>query len=244
MVKKVELYEASDGKSFKTKKGAENHEKKLAVKNATESLNLSESEISKILSERAGDNKRVEMLLKVAPDWTKWPVHLINAVNEGLLDEPEKKTIYIFREKSWHGNKDTVLAEESGDQFTDDDRFCGDQYKVSSVEQENDYKRKVFYDYASSWEERMAEKLKSGVKLEEHEIAELASMDSVYEEEGDEGRWDRQMTTVVKLFDDCYAIDWSRGLTESQENSFYEQPYLVEVEVKDVIVKKTFINKI
>lgn len=35
-----------------------------------------------------------------------------------------------------------------------------------------------------------------------------------------------------------------KGLTEYQENSYYNQPYKVKVETKEVVVKKTFITPI
>lgn len=244
MVKEVKAYEASDGKSFKSKKGAENHEKRIQVKKVTELLNMSEEDIAKKLAKAAKYNKKIAMFLKLYPEWTKWPTNLITSINEDLLKEPKKKTTYVFEYKDWGQTKENVLAVEFGEEFADEDKFCADEYKVYKMEQEDGYNKKVFYQYALSWEERIAKKLESGEKLSEDEISELAGLDPVYQEEGSEGRWDRQMTTVVKLLDDHYAINWSRGLTESQENSFYEQPYLAEIEVKDVVVSKTFINPI
>jgi hypothetical protein len=43
----------------------------------------------------------------------------------------------------------------------------------------------------------------------------------VAEEEGDEGRWMRHMTTVLKDPGGAYwAFDWERGLTEYQETEY------------------------
>ena len=45
----------------------------------------------------------------------------------------------------------------------------------------------------------------------------------VTEEEGDNGRWEQPMTTILKINDRYFAIDWERGLTEMQENGYYSQ---------------------
>lgn len=39
------------------------------------------------------------------------------------------------------------------------------------------------------------------------------------------GDWQEYMTTVIEYGDDTfYSIDWRRGLTENQDNSFWDQP--------------------
>lgn len=42
--------------------------------------------------------------------------------------------------------------------------------------------------------------------------------------ENDTGRWTTYMTTVFKIGDRYFAIDWDRGLTECQENEYCSQP--------------------
>lgn len=88
-------------------------------------------------------------------------------------------------------------------------------------------------------------KLNSEVQLKSEEISNLLfSSNVVYSEEGENGRWSRNNLSVIDLEGTLYAIEWSEGLTESQENEFYTQPYKVELEKRDVIVTKTFVNKI
>ena len=45
--------------------------------------------------------------------------------------------------------------------------------------------------------------------------------------ENDSGRWTTCMTTVFEIGGRYFAIDWDRGLTERQENEYWNQPYEV-----------------
>lgn len=67
----------------------------------------------------------------------------------------------------------------------------------------------------------------------------------VDEQAGDSGRWTQYVKTIVKLpknpdseeySDDLWCIDWERGLTECQENEYYEQPYRVVACTKTIEV--------
>lgn len=82
-------------------------------------------------------------------------------------------------------------------------------------------------------------KLKAGEKLTEDEIATICyNSHEVDEIEGDDHRWAREVTTIVQIDDseNLWAIDWMRGLTEYQENEFYDQPYKVK-KVEKVVTK-------
>ena len=247
MVEKITLFKAKDGKTFKTKQGAENHNKKILAAEVMKRLNMTKEEITASLQKVAPYNTTIRGLLKIYPDWQKWPEHLIGKINEDILSMPDKKTIYIVGMKNW-GKGENVIATEEGANFTNPELHINhndQQYKVDRIEQVDEYTLKVFYDYKYTWEERIAIKLKEGKNLSGDEIRTMVyELPEIYEEEGDEGRWERYMTTVVDLLGKHYAIDWSRGLTESQDNSFFEQPYLVKVETKEVVVKKTIITKI
>lgn len=78
------------------------------------------------------------------------------------------------------------------------------------------------------------EKLYAGKNLDEYELKCLAYGDSdlgeyerVDEIEYDFGRWTLSMETIFKVGDDLWAIPWQKGLTEYQENEFYNQPHRV-----------------
>ena len=78
------------------------------------------------------------------------------------------------------------------------------------------------------------EKLYAGVELDKCELKQLANSDGdlgeyewVDEVGYDSGRWSQSMETIFKVGDDLWAVPWQRGLTEYQENEFYDQPYRV-----------------
>lgn len=80
-------------------------------------------------------------------------------------------------------------------------------------------------------------KLKSGEKLSEGEIKTLV-YDGVEVDEikGYSGRWTQGVKTIIDIDGELWAIDWNRGLTEYQENEFYNQPYKVVKREKQIIV--------
>lgn len=245
MVKEVKVFETSDGKSFKTKQGAENHEKKLEVQKTVERLNMTEEGIAEALQKASTHNTTIRMLLKSKPDWKKWYLNHIRLISKDTLKDPDKKTIYVREYRSWGETKDKEIATEVGESFANPEKHCethDDKYKVVRTEQVDDYTLKVVYDYKYTWEEQIKIKLESGANLTKGEISSMVyNLDEIYEEEGDEGRWVRYMTTVVDLLGDHYAIDWSRGLTESQEDCFYEQPYKAKVEEKEITIIRKYI---
>ena len=45
--------------------------------------------------------------------------------------------------------------------------------------------------------------------------------------EGEDHRWQREISTIIKIKDRYFQINWMRGLTENQEDDFWEQPFEV-----------------
>lgn len=77
-------------------------------------------------------------------------------------------------------------------------------------------------------EKEIFDKLSKSEELTEKEIDFLVyETKQVDEVEGDDHRWDREMKTILELNGKFFAVDWRKGLTENQENSFYNQPYEV-----------------
>lgn len=78
-------------------------------------------------------------------------------------------------------------------------------------------------------------KLKAGENLTERELKTLVyEGNEVDEIEGDSGRWTQSVQTIIEVDGVLYAVDWQRGLTECQENEFYDQPYKVKRVEKEV----------
>lgn len=90
--------------------------------------------------------------------------------------------------------------------------------------------------YMCDYNETVA-KLKSGEKLSEGEIKTLVYDGvEVDEVEGGSGRWTQHIQTIIDIDGDLWAIDWNRGLTEYQENEFYNQPYRVVKQERQVVI--------
>lgn len=89
----------------------------------------------------------------------------------------------------------------------------------------------------NSFEREMLEKIVKGERLTERELSSLVyEGEEVDEIEGEDTRWTRCMTTVINLCGKNVAIDWQKGLTECQDNEFYDQPYFVEKKERTVVV--------
>lgn len=89
----------------------------------------------------------------------------------------------------------------------------------------------------NSFEREMLEKIVNKERLTERELSTLVyEGEEVDEIEGEDTRWTRCMTTVINLCGKNVAIDWQKGLTECQENEFYDQPYFVEKKERVVTV--------
>lgn len=240
MTKEVKMYEAKDGTLFKTKKSAENYDKKLAVESVLVDLGLTKEEVSQKLMELSKINFVIKSLLNNEGDWAKWSTHHILMINQDLFKPPLKKTLYVKKYKDWGKVKEEILYEEIGDDFTDPELHCEDEYKVVDVICENPILKKVYLDYKYTWDERIARKLNSGVELSESEINGLIyNFEEVYREEGEDRRWSRSVLSVIKIGDKLYAIEWEHGLTENQDDAFWEQPYEVELNTREVVIKKT-----
>lgn len=49
------------------------------------------------------------------------------------------------------------------------------------------------------------------------------------------GRWTEYITTIFTVQERYFAIDWQKGLTECQENFYYDQPYEVRPHEKVIV---------
>lgn len=246
MVKKINVYQTSDGKEFKTEKGAENHERKLAVNQVIKDLNMTKDEIAAKVDKMKTRNVTVATLIRSVGEWTEWPTHLIKQIDKDFLADPPKKTLYVMETKSWGDVKEEVLFEEEDwKRFRKPDLHVGEIYKVERVEDVDEYTRKVYYENKYTEGELIKMKLEKGERLNEHEILDLMMWyPIVYEEEGEDRRWSRSVLSVIDVDGVKYAVDWDKGLTENQENSYYGQPYKVKLVEEEITITKTSVVSI
>lgn len=246
MTKEIKIYETRDGKQFKTKKAAENHERKIAVEKVLSNLKMDKQEVTDNLKAISNRFPIINRWLKLEGDWTKWQLNHIDMIKFELFDESSKDTVYVMEYEDWGNLKEKELFKVTGEDFASPTLHCDNDYVVDRVEDVSNVKRKVFYAYKYSWEERILKKLQSNEHLDEYEIREVTfSFPEVHREEGEDRRWSKSILSVLDIMGELYAIEWEQGLTENQDNQFYEQPYLVELKTEEVVVKtiKTIIIK-
>jgi hypothetical protein len=97
------------------------------------------------------------------------------------------------------------------------------------------------------FEKEMLEKIDSTENLTERELRDLLECELEDERDDyDERRWVMNTYSIIKLGDRFFGLNWDRGLTEMQENEFYQQPEEVlrtEREVTETIVEWKVISK-
>lgn len=77
----------------------------------------------------------------------------------------------------------------------------------------------------NNYEKEFLDKYDSGAKFTEQEIRDaIWDFHQVEEIEHGHRRWTESMTTIVQVADRFFKIDWERGLTEYQENEYWDQP--------------------
>lgn len=249
MIEKTTVFKTTDGKTFKTEAGAQRHQFKIQMKEMLASKEISASGLQEKLEKIASRNVKIKALLLKYGKWEEFPQHLIKEIFNkwDTLFNENLKTVYVTK-SSWFGEtKVHVVATEEGPEFTAADLHCSAEnpWDVLEVVEEkilDDYTKEITLDYKYSEYEKAVMKLDLGEKLKENEIRNLLyNSDEVYQEKDEDRRWSRSVTTVVRINDKLYAIEWEEGLTENQENEFYNQPYEVELEQKPVTIIQTVI---
>lgn len=92
--------------------------------------------------------------------------------------------------------------------------------------------------YETHFEEIMCNNIDNGVSLDEKELRRLLEYE-IERSYGEDDRWSRGVTSIIKLCNRYFLLYWNKGLTELQEDWFNDQPY----EVEKVQYEKTIIVK-
>lgn len=91
-----------------------------------------------------------------------------------------------------------------------------------------------------NYEKEMLEIIDSDVNLTERQLRELVFEFKVVDRRyGENRRWSRTNTYVVEIGERYFSINWEEGLTENQENEFYEQPVEVMRKTYEKIITVT-----
>ena len=114
-----------------------------------------------------------------------------------------------------------ILAEKEAQKKADEEKKAKEEAE-----------RKYYWDH---FDEIMLKKIDTGEKLTTRELQTLVFDFERDRMDGHNRRWTRSVTTIVELKGRFFSIDWEEGLTECQENEFYNQPK----EVKKHTYEKT-----
>lgn len=107
---------------------------------------------------------------------------------------------------------------------------------------EEDEAKKYSFEH---FDKLMVQKIDNNEELTESELRKLVfECEEVDKSYGENKRWSRTVTSIIKLGNRYFAVVWEEGLTESQENEFYNQPYEVELDsYKKIIEVKNWYKK-
>lgn len=76
--------------------------------------------------------------------------------------------------------------------------------------------------YAEHFDEIMLQKIEKGEPLDKDELRELVHEYEVETRHGSNRRWTRTNTTIISLTNRYFKIHWDEGLTECQENEYWD----------------------
>lgn len=85
-------------------------------------------------------------------------------------------------------------------------------------------------------EEELQELVQDYLFTNQGDKIEYEIVDTIYDDELN--RWSRNVQTIIKYKNKYYSILWEEGLTEYQDNGFYEQPY--EVVKKTKVIEQDY----
>lgn len=200
-------------------------------------------EVTKLLEETAErGHTKIASLLELKP-WTEWNSFIMNQIPNAIKWYPTVTSII-------KDNNGEVIAKIIDKEYINPETFTHEALDRNIYKLEEDYssdkvKRFVFVEINPAppvdEEQLYLDKIKNKVELNEDELAMLAYGEIGYiedESSSGEGRWSKYVQTIVKLKDEYVAINWNKGLTEQQENSFFDQPYIVKKKVEIVTIEQ------
>jgi len=170
---------------------------KKEIKDLLKSMNLTENDMDNFWNDLALTNSTVKAVNRCGKTWRN-----MNAIVIATIPIQKQKDI---------DNANAKKIEED---------------KKLAKELEEQDKEKYYKDH---FEEIMIKKIESKENLTEEELKTLVweYEDESERDEGDCNRWTQSMTSYIKLLDRYFSLNWERGLTEYQENGFYDQPHEV-----------------
>ena len=129
---------------------------------------------------------------------------------------------------------------DSDDGDYEDEEVSAD-YESEEEEFESESTEETADEDLPEWQRRIIRKLENGERLADVELKEMVwNLPQVAENKSsDLDRWTRSVETIVELNNKLYRIMWDQGLTEMQEDEFYNQPEEVKPYPVEEVVQTT-----
>lgn len=152
-----------------------------------------------------------------------WKVKMISDSGKNWND------LNLFQIRTLPTLKETTLKQQREKEEMEKQKVMEEQKKIND--------EKYYWEH---FDELMVEKIDRKEDLTEKELKALVfecdEVDRTYEENR---RWTRGVQSVVNLCGRYFLVNWDEGLTECQDNEFYDQPYEVEKKTYEKTVTVT-----
>ena len=94
---------------------------------------------------------------------------------------------------------------------------------------------------ANNYDEYVLNKFDKGEQFTEKELRDIRwSFKEIDTSYGENRRWSRSARTILEIGDRYFALDWEEGLTEYQEDEFYNQPIELLEFLKFLLIQMNF----
>lgn len=156
-----------------------------------------------ILCKKTTNESFIDFVKKQDFKWKDIPIDILNDMPYMNFDSVDEMDCLAERILEYH--YDNLFNEDSNESAKENT-----DVEISDVDSEED---------------KMLKKLLSGKTLSESEIKSLVfEYDEISKEYGENRRWSRSIDTVIEIQNHYFLIEWEEGLTENQENEFFNQP--------------------
>lgn len=241
---------ADDGTEFSTKKKAIAHDNICYVK----SQGVTEDSMNKFVT--TSNDKYVQaVIMRHTTDWQQWERRYIENIIIMVKDMENNVLTYnlYYPVDRWNKNKAREWVTSYKGPKTDNiptafvdyvNNITDEYYEFEIIKGEDDEENNFTLKKTRLKPHVLLEK---GIELKEEDLKRMVwDYNQLYEDEGEDSRWSRTVQTIVEVPNgNIYSIEWEKGLTEMQENEFYNQPEKLkkfEVVTEMVPVEKVIIE--
>lgn len=190
------------------------------IKDYLKENDYTEADMNRFWNECIEVNSKVRLLNNAGKTWKDLPINQIEK-----LPKLKKKTLKKLK-KAQKAEKKAKEQEPKEERVTEQEipKEMNTPEAITNTEsQKEDYDEEDEFD---AFEKEMVAKIDAGEALTRSELDALIEYELEHET-GDNDRWTRSVASIIELCGRHFSLTWQEGLTEYQENSFFNQPYEV-----------------